>query len=67
VQLLPNTHREAAFVVLKSPEVPSALVELGFLSDPRDEAALQQSAHRARLSLALSRAVKQWLESSATG
>ncbi|GGJ11395.1 N-acetylmuramoyl-L-alanine amidase family protein [Neoroseomonas lacus] len=67
VQLLPNTHREAAFVVLKSPEVPSALVELGFLSDPRDEAALQQPAHRARLSLALSRAVKQWLESASTG
>lgn len=67
VQLLPNTHREAAFVVLKSPEVPSALVELGFLSDPRDEAALQQRAHRARLTLALSRAVKQWLESTATG
>ena len=67
VQLLPNTHREAAFVVLKSPEIPSALVELGFLSDPRDEAALQQRAHRARLTLALSRAVKQWLDTTPTG
>lgn len=64
VPLLPNSHREAAFVVLKSPEIPSALVELGFLSDPRDEAALQQPAHRARLSLALSRAVRQWLDSA---
>ncbi len=67
VQLLPNTHREAAFVVLKSPDIPSALVELGFLSDRRDEAALQQRAHRARLSLALSRAVKQWLDAAPTG
>ncbi len=67
VQLLPNTHREAAFVVLKAPEIPSALVELGFLSDPRDEAALQQPAHRARLSLALSRAVKHWLDSGPVG
>lgn len=67
VQLLPNTHREAAFVVLKAPEIPSALVELGFLSDPRDEAALQRPAHRARLSLALSRAVKQWLDSTPVG
>lgn len=64
VQLLPHTHREAAFVVLKSPEVPSALVELGFLSDPRDEAALQRPDHRARLSVALSRAVKQWLDTA---
>lgn len=61
VPLLPNAHREAAFVVLKSPEIPSALVELGFLSDPRDEAALQRADHRARLAGALARAVESWL------
>lgn len=64
VQLLPNTHREASFVVLKAPEIPSALVELGFLSDPRDEAALQRADHRARLALALSRTVRQWLDTA---
>jgi len=61
VPLLPNTHREAAFVVLKAPEIPSALVELGFLSDPRDEAALGRPQHRARLAAALARAVQAWL------
>jgi N-acetylmuramoyl-L-alanine amidase len=66
VPLLPNTHREAAFVVLKAPEIPSALVELGFLSDPRDEAALKRPEHRARLSAALARAVRNWLEASGT-
>lgn len=65
VPLLPNTHREAAFVVLKAPEIPSALVELGFLSDPRDEAALKRPEHRARLSVALARAVRQWLDAGA--
>jgi N-acetylmuramoyl-L-alanine amidase len=65
VQLLPNTHREASFVVLKAPEIPSALVELGFLSDPRDEAALRRPEHRARLATALARAVRHWLEASA--
>jgi N-acetylmuramoyl-L-alanine amidase len=64
VPLLPNTHREASFVVLKAPEIPSALVELGFLSDARDEAALRQPAHRARLAAALTRAVRGWLEAS---
>ncbi|WP_137124804.1 N-acetylmuramoyl-L-alanine amidase [Roseomonas sp. HF4] len=64
VPLLPNTHREAAFVVLKSPEIPSALVELGFLSDPRDEAALRRPEHRARLAGALARAVGTWLEAA---
>ncbi|MBP0465343.1 N-acetylmuramoyl-L-alanine amidase [Roseomonas sp. PWR1] len=61
VPLLPNTHREASFVVLKAPEIPSALVELGFLSDPRDEAALRRPEHRARLAGALSRAIGGWL------
>jgi len=64
VALLPNTHREAAFVVLKAPEIPSALVELGFLSDPRDEAALRRPEHRARLATALARAVRHWLETT---
>lgn len=65
VPLLPNTHREAAFVVLKAPEIPSALVELGFLSDPRDEAALRRPDHRARLATALARAVRGWLGAAA--
>lgn len=61
VPLLPNSHREASFVVLKAPEIPSALVELGFLSDPRDEAALKRADHRARLAGALARAIRAWL------
>ena len=47
VPLLPNTHRRAGFVVLKAPDVPAVLVEMGFLSDPADEAALNRPAHRA--------------------
>jgi N-acetylmuramoyl-L-alanine amidase len=64
VPLLPNTHREASFVVLKAPEIPSALVELGFLSDARDEAALRRADHRAKLAGALARAVRDWLEAT---
>ncbi|HEY4254425.1 MAG TPA: N-acetylmuramoyl-L-alanine amidase [Roseomonas sp.] len=59
--LLPNTHREASFVVLKAPEIPSALVELGFLSNSTDEAALKRPAHRARLARALVRTVHNFL------
>jgi N-acetylmuramoyl-L-alanine amidase len=61
VPLLNNTHRQAGFVVLKSPEVPSVLVELGFLSHPLDEAALRRPDHRAKLARALSQAVQGWL------
>lgn len=61
VPLLPNTHRQAGFHVLKAPEIPSVLVELGFLSHMQDEAALRRPDHRAKLARALNRAVQGWL------
>ncbi len=65
VPLLPNTHRRAAFAVLKAPDVPAALVEMGFLSHPADEAALNRPAHRARLAVALAGAVEGFLQARA--
>ncbi|PWS38356.1 N-acetylmuramoyl-L-alanine amidase [Falsiroseomonas bella] len=61
VPLLPNTHRRAGFAVLKAPEIPSVLVEIGFLSHPQDEAALRRADHRAKVARALSRAVQGYL------
>lgn len=40
VDLINNPHRFAGFKVLKAPDVPSVLVELGYLSNPQDEARL---------------------------
>ena len=59
--ILPKPQREAGFIVLKAPEIPSVLVEMGFLSDARDEAALRKPEHRARLAAGLARAVETWL------
>lgn len=61
VTLLPNTHRHASFAVLKAPDIPSVLIEMGFLSDPRDEAALRRPDHRARVAGALTRGVENYL------
>jgi N-acetylmuramoyl-L-alanine amidase len=55
--LLPRTHRFAGFAVLKSPDVPSALIELGYLSNPTDERLLRSSKHRRRLASAIARAI----------
>ena len=56
-KLLRNTHRFAGFAVLKAPDVPSVLVELGFLSNRRDEKALRRKDHRVKLANAITRAV----------
>ena len=61
VALLPHTHRRAGFMVLKAPDVPAALVEMGFLSHPGDEAALNRASHRAKVATALAEAVHGFL------
>jgi N-acetylmuramoyl-L-alanine amidase len=48
---------QASFVVLQSPEIPSVLIELGYLSNPVDESALADDAHLARLASAIARAI----------
>jgi len=54
---LPRPHRFAGFRVLKAPDVPSVLVELGYLSNPTDEKGLRNAATRARLMKAVVRAI----------
>jgi len=59
--LLPRAQRSANFVVLRSLHTPSVLVELGYLSNPDDEAALADPDHRHALAGALFRAVTAYL------
>ena len=56
-KVLRNTHRYAGFTVLKAPDVPSVLLELGFLSNRQDEAALRRKGYRRKLASAIVRAV----------
>lgn len=53
VRLLPNTHRQAGFAVLTSPDIPAALVEMGYLSNPQDEKLLTVRQHQMALARAL--------------
>jgi N-acetylmuramoyl-L-alanine amidase len=57
VALLPNPARHASFMVLKAADIPSVLVELGFMSNRADEAALRRPAHRVVLATAMRRAI----------
>jgi len=55
--MLPNPDRHAGFVVLKAADIPSVLVEMGFMSNPSDEALLRQANHRILVARAMKRAV----------
>ncbi|MDB5400536.1 MAG: N-acetylmuramoyl-L-alanine amidase [Acetobacteraceae bacterium] len=55
--MLQNPDRHAGFVVLKAADIPSVLVEMGFMSNPRDEAALRRPDHRKLVAEAMHRAV----------
>ena len=53
IRLLPRTHRQAGFAVLTSPDIPAALVELGYLSNRQDEKLLTVRQHQIALAKAL--------------
>lgn len=60
VKLLDNPQRSAGFVVLTAPDIPSALVELGCLSNPLEERLLQQPVYQRRLARGLTRAIETY-------
>lgn len=61
-KLLRNTHRFAGFAVLKAPDVPSVLLEVGFLSNVHDERALKTPAYRKKIAMGVAKAVKRYFQ-----
>lgn len=57
--------RKAGFSVLKSADIPSVLVELGFLSDARDRRNLANPEWRAGMTAALARGILAWRDADA--
>jgi N-acetylmuramoyl-L-alanine amidase len=66
--LLGPTHRgyveRANFVVLRSPDVPSILVETAFISNPAEERKLRDPKHQDKLATAVMGGVKGYFEST---
>jgi len=60
--VLRNTHRFAGFAVLKAPDVPSVLLELGFLSNPTDERALKSPGYRKKIAIGVAKAVDAYFQ-----
>jgi len=57
VPVLDRSHRFAGFAVLKAPDIPSVLVEMGYLSNRADEQRLRSEAQRAKLAAAMRQAI----------
>jgi N-acetylmuramoyl-L-alanine amidase len=64
VLMLANPDRHAGFVVLQSVEIPSVLVEMGFMSNPRDESFLRQPADRLKVAAAMKRAIDAYFQAA---
>jgi len=56
--LLHPVVQQAAFVVLKAPDIPSTLVETGFISNPHEERRLANSSYQQKIAHALLRGVR---------
>ncbi len=59
-KLLRRSRQQAGFVVLKSPDMPSALIELGYLSNVEDERRLSDQDHLSDLSKAIVKAIDRY-------
>jgi N-acetylmuramoyl-L-alanine amidase len=57
MNLLQRTHRYAGFAVLKSLDIPSVLIEMGYLSNKHDSKLLVTDAYQRKLSKKIVRAV----------
>lgn len=59
-------HRSAAFVVLKAPDVPAVLIELGYLSNQNDAGQMNQAGWRNRVARTIAAAVDRYFAPAGT-
>lgn len=55
---------QAAFLVLKSPDMPSILVETGFISNPQEAKKLSQGSHQQKLAKAIGAGIVEFMRSN---
>ena len=68
IEMINNPHRSARFRVLRAPDVPSVLLELGYLSNEKDEQSLRDSIWRGKAVSSIVDAVALFAEAkSGTG
>lgn len=56
--------QQAGFAVLKSPDIPSILVETAFISNPEEERKLKNTKHQIKLAAAIAKGVRNYFHAS---
>jgi N-acetylmuramoyl-L-alanine amidase len=62
INTIQKTHRFAGFRVLTAPDMPSALIELGYLSNKNEEIKLNSSSYKKKVSSSLVSAIKEYFD-----
>ncbi|MCB9987785.1 MAG: N-acetylmuramoyl-L-alanine amidase [Rhodospirillales bacterium] len=60
VKTLENPHRYAGFAVLKAPDIPSVLVEMGFMSNRQEAQMLNQTDYRRKIAGSLREGIEAY-------
>jgi N-acetylmuramoyl-L-alanine amidase len=63
-RLVKRPWRSAGFAVLKAPDVPSVLIELGYVTNRQEERKLQDANYRRALSASIARSVVRYLKTN---
>lgn len=67
INTLENPHRYAGFAVLKAPDVPSVLIETGFVSNEKEARLLLSDAYQDRIADALIKSLDRYFEALRSG
>ena len=63
--ILRDEVEQAGFAVLKSPDIPSVLVETAFISNPQEEKRLKTAAHQQKLATAILKGLRRYTKDHA--
>lgn len=62
IKTLDNPHRFAGFAVLKAPDIPSILIELGYMSNDQESAMLSNPDYRGKIATALVASINDYFD-----
>ena len=61
IRLAPKPYRAAGFAVLTAPDLPSVLIELGYLSNPAERSRINNPLQRQKLATAIARGIDKYV------